>query len=83
MAGTGGADVTDRFFDDLGQRGHEPLLRKVRGTIKFEIVDGKRVDRRVLAIDKGEIKVSRRNVAASLTPLGAGSFQLPGGAMRG
>jgi putative sterol carrier protein len=62
MAGAGGGDVTDRFFDDLAQRGHEPLLRKARGTIKFEIVDGKRVDRRVVAIDKGEITVSRRNV---------------------
>lgn len=63
MAGTGGGDVVERFFDDLGQRGHEPLLRKARGTIRFEIVDGKKVDRRVVAIDKGEITVSRRNVA--------------------
>jgi putative sterol carrier protein len=62
MAGTGGREVTDRFFDELAQRGHEPLLRKARGTIKFEIVDGKKVDRRVVAIDKGEITVSRRNV---------------------
>jgi putative sterol carrier protein len=62
MAGTGGRDVTERFFDELAQRGHEPLLRKARGTIKFEVVDGKKVDRRVVAIDKGEITVSRRNV---------------------
>jgi putative sterol carrier protein len=63
MAGTGGGEVMDRFFDDLAQRGHDPLLRKARGTIKFEIVDGKRVDRRVVAIDRGDIQVSRRNVA--------------------
>ena len=63
MAGTGGGDVTERFFDELAQRGHEPLLRKARGTIKFEIVDGKRVDRRVVAVDRGDIKESRRNVA--------------------
>ena len=62
MAGTGGGEVTDRFFDDLVQRGHDPLLRKARGTIKFEIVDGKRVDRRVVAIDRGDITVSRRSV---------------------
>jgi putative sterol carrier protein len=62
MAGTGGGDVVDRFFDDLVQRGHEPLLRKARGTVKFEIVDGKKVERRVVAVDRGEIKVSRRNV---------------------
>ena len=63
MAGADRGGITERFFDDLGQRGHEPLLRKARGTIKFEIVDGKRVDRRVVAIDRGDIKVSRRNVA--------------------
>ena len=63
MTGTGGSDVTERFFDELGQRGHEPLLRKARGTIKFEIVDGKQVDRWVVGIDRGDIKVSRRNVA--------------------
>jgi len=63
MAGTGGGDVTERFFEELAQRGYEPLLRKARGTIKFEIVDGKKVDRRFVAIDKGEIRVSRRNVA--------------------
>ena len=63
MAGTGTVDVTDRFFDDLAQRGHEPLLRKARGTIKFEIVDGNRVDRRIVAIDRGAITVSRRNSA--------------------
>ena len=63
MAGADRGGITERFFDDLGQRGHEPLLRKARGTIKFEIVDGKRVDRRVVAIDRGDIRVSRRNVA--------------------
>jgi len=63
MAGTGGRQVTDRFFDELAQRGHDPLLRKARGTIKFEIVDGKHVERRVVAIDRGDITVSRRNVA--------------------
>jgi hypothetical protein len=62
MAGTGG-DVTERFFDELGQRGHEPLLRKARGTITFEIVDGKKVDRRIVTVDKGHITVSRRNVS--------------------
>jgi putative sterol carrier protein len=63
MAGTGGGEVMDRFFDELAQRGHDPLLRKARGTISFEIVDGKRVDRRVVTIDRGDLTVSRRNVA--------------------
>jgi len=62
MAGTGGGEIMDRFFDGLSQRGHDPLLRKARGTIKFEIVDGKRVERRVVTIDRGDLTVSRRNV---------------------
>jgi putative sterol carrier protein len=62
MAGADRGGITERFFDDLVQRGHDPLLRKARGTIKFEIVDGKRVDRRVVAIDRGDITVSRRSV---------------------
>ena len=64
MAGMGGRDITDRFFDELAQRGHEPLLRKARGSVKFEIVDGKKVDRRTVAVDKGNVTVSRKNVAA-------------------
>lgn len=62
MAGRGGRDVTETFFDGLAQQGHEPLLRKAQGTVRFEIVDGKRVDRRVVTIDRGDITVSRRNV---------------------
>jgi len=62
MAGADRGGITERFFDDLVQRGHDPLLRKARGIIKFEIVDGKRVDRRIVAIDRGDITVSRRSV---------------------
>jgi len=63
MAGTGEGDVTEQFFDELAQRAHEPLLRKARGTIRFEIVDGKKVDRRIVTVDRGDISVSRRNVS--------------------
>jgi putative sterol carrier protein len=63
MADTGAGDVTEQFFEELAQRGHEPLLRKARGTVKFEIVDGKKIDRRVVTIDRGDISVSRRNVS--------------------
>jgi putative sterol carrier protein len=63
MAGTGEGDVTEQFFDELAQRDHEPLLRKARGTIRFEIVDGNKVDRRIVTVDRGDISVSRRNVS--------------------
>ena len=31
---------TAAFFDELGRRGHEPLLRRVSATVGFEIGDG-------------------------------------------
>ena len=55
------------FFEELGQRGHEPLLEKISGTIRFEIVDGKRVERWLLTVDKGDVAASRRNVRADCT----------------
>lgn len=51
------------FFDELGGRGHEPLLAKAKGTARFEIVDGAQILRWLVTIDKGDIRVSRRNVA--------------------
>jgi putative sterol carrier protein len=52
------------FFDALGSRGHEPLLGKATGTARFDVVDGKRTERWLVTIVKGDIRVSRRNAAA-------------------
>jgi putative sterol carrier protein len=53
-------DPTARFFEELAQRGTEPLLRKLSGSVRFDIVDGKRVERRYVSVDKGQISVSGR-----------------------
>lgn len=61
MAGTGNTgDATDAFFAEIGSRGHEPLLRKAKGSVRFDIVDGKRTERWLVSIDRGAIAVSRR-----------------------
>jgi putative sterol carrier protein len=52
------------FFDELGSRGHEPLLGKATGRARFDVVDGRRTERWLLTIDKGDIAVSRKNAAA-------------------
>lgn len=52
------------FFEELGSRGHEPMLAKARGTARFEIVEGARTLRWLVAVDKGELRVSRRSAAA-------------------
>jgi predicted lipid carrier protein YhbT len=61
------ADATGDFFGALAERGHEPLLDKAEGTIRVEVVDGKRVERWLLSFDHGDVAVSRKNGAADTT----------------
>jgi predicted lipid carrier protein YhbT len=58
------SDATEEFFAELERSGHEPLLDKVKGTIRFDIVDGKRKMRWFVTIDRGNVAVSRRNASA-------------------
>jgi SCP-2 sterol transfer family len=60
-------DATTEFFAELERQGHEPLLDKVKATIRFEIIDGKRKSRWLVSIDRGDLDVSRRNAAAGTT----------------
>ena len=53
------ADATAEFFDGLSRREHEPLLGKLRATVRFDIVDGSRTDHWMLGLDDGDIDVSR------------------------
>jgi len=52
-------DVTAAFFDALHARGHEPLLAKGRGSLRFDIVDGEQTEQWFLTISKGDVAVSR------------------------
>jgi putative sterol carrier protein len=60
-------DATTDFFDGLARRGHEPLLGKAKGTMRFEVVNGGETERWLLAVDKGDITVSHKNVGADVT----------------
>jgi putative sterol carrier protein len=57
-------DATTKFFDELGARGHEPLLDKATGTLRVELTDGKRRARWFVAINKGDVTVSHANSKA-------------------
>ncbi len=57
-------DSTSEFFGELGGRGHEPLLEKATGTLRFDLTDGKRTDRWLVSVKKGDVAVSHRNVRA-------------------
>jgi putative sterol carrier protein len=52
------------FFHELGSRGREPSLAQARGTIRFDLVDGKRTDRWLVSLDRGDVSVSRKNATA-------------------
>lgn len=58
-------DATTEFFESLATRGHEPLLGNVTGTLRLEVVDGDTLEHWHVAVEKGSMKVSRRNVKAS------------------
>jgi hypothetical protein len=60
------SDPTEEFFDELGRHGHERLLKKSRGTIRFELEHDGRVDHWFLAIDSGEVRVSREERDADM-----------------
>jgi putative sterol carrier protein len=52
------------FFADLGRRGHEPLLRRLTATVRFDIVDGDRTEHRLITIDHGDIRVDESHQPA-------------------
>jgi putative sterol carrier protein len=60
-------DATAEFFTELGRRGHEPMLEKKTGTVRVDLVDGKQTERWLIAVDKGDVTVSHKNIGADCT----------------
>jgi predicted lipid carrier protein YhbT len=61
------AATIDEFFDELGRRGYVPALAKQSGSIRFDIIRDGQVDRWLLLIQRGNIRVSKENLAADCT----------------
>jgi putative sterol carrier protein len=57
-------DATTEFFHELEARGHDPRLRKATGTLRFDLMNGKRTARWLVTIEKGDIAVSHKNLKA-------------------
>ena len=51
------ADPTERFFVELASRAHEPLLQKASGSMRFDIVDGRRSRRWLVEVEHGDMTV--------------------------
>jgi putative sterol carrier protein len=54
-------DATVGFFDGLEQRGHEPLLGKTSGAIRFDLETDKGSDHWYVQVDNGDVRVSHKN----------------------
>ncbi len=57
-------DPTEQFFDDLGRRGHEPMLAKASGSLRFDLKGDAGTDHWLLTVERGDIQVSREAAAA-------------------
>ena len=57
-------DPVSEFFRGLAERGREPLLANVSGTLRFDLVNGQRVEHWHLAIRNGDVAVSRSDAEA-------------------
>lgn len=60
-------DPTAAFFEDLKQRGHEPLLTRKHGSVRIEVTKGRTTQRWLVEYDDGELSVSQRNRTADTT----------------
>jgi predicted lipid carrier protein YhbT len=62
------ADTIKEFFQELVDRGHQPLLAKVRGTVRFDLVGGDgAADNWLVAVDHGDLTISQDKAAADCT----------------
>jgi putative sterol carrier protein len=57
-------DATTEFFHDLGSRGHETLLEKATGTVRFDLSNGRRTAHWLVTIKKGDVTVSQDSTQA-------------------
>jgi hypothetical protein len=57
-------DATAEFFERLRRGGFEPLLGKASGVARFDLVGSGRTEHWVIAMEKGDVAVSRKKVAA-------------------
>jgi putative sterol carrier protein len=55
------AEATEDFFETLARRGHEPLLEKASGRIRFELAHDKKTKRWLVEVDNGDVSVSHKN----------------------
>jgi putative sterol carrier protein len=61
------SDPTAAFFDGLQQRDYQPALARKSGVVLIDLTDNGRSQRWFVAIDDGNVKVSKRRQSADST----------------
>jgi putative sterol carrier protein len=56
--------ATDRFFETLAGRRHEPLLEKVSGRVRFDLSHGDQTDHWMVTVREGDLEVTREDTDA-------------------
>jgi hypothetical protein len=51
-------DPTEEFFKELRSRGHDPVVRNVVATVRFDLIQNERTERWFLGIHNGDLSVS-------------------------
>src|SRR6476620_5437659 len=52
-------DATAEFFDALARRGHDPMLGRFKGSVRFDVRSGNRTEHFRVAFKQGDITVTR------------------------
>jgi putative sterol carrier protein len=60
------ADSTEELFESLRHHGHDPLLQRAKGTVRFDIRNGQ-VETWSVELDGGDLAVSRKARKADCT----------------
>jgi hypothetical protein len=56
--------ATEGFFEELGQRGHEPRVSMTSGTVRCDLTRDGQVDHWLVKIRNGDLAVSREDARA-------------------
>jgi putative sterol carrier protein len=56
--------ATEAFFERVAKTDHEPLLARIKGTLRFDLDERNKIEHWFVSVDRGRVSVSHRNAAA-------------------
>ncbi|MFC6022446.1 SCP2 sterol-binding domain-containing protein [Plantactinospora solaniradicis] len=60
-------DPTTEFFEGLNHRPPDPLLGKIRGTVRFELEQGREIETWLLVLSAGSVSATQTDRAGDCT----------------